>query len=371
MRDAQALMARLGLTCPIFQAPMAGVATPALAAAVSNAGGLGALGLGPLTADTARPLLADLGALTTRPFGVNLFCAPPPRRDSGTERDWTAMFQPLFEALGAIPPDRLGVPFGSSLADPAMLALLLEVRPALVSFHFGLPRTGEIAELKRAGLFLSATATSLKNALAIEAAGLDAVVVQGIEAGGHRGVFDPAAEDGELGTHELVRLIAPRLSIPVLAAGGLMDGRDIAKMLRAGAAGAQLGSAFLCCPESFGHAAYSAAMLRQNEGTIVTRALTGWPARAIRNRLSAIGADADPAKIPPFPLPLTATRSLALAASAAGQGGFDLLWAGTGMSRGRKLPAAELVRCLAAELAVAMSGLRAAHQPDFGRLASR
>ena len=343
------LLARIGITHPILQAPMAGFATPALAAAVSDSGGLGALGLAPLPVEAARPLIAELASRTDRPFGLNLFCAPSPRRDPDREAAWLERLRPAFEALGTAPPERLEPPFGPSLADPAMLKLLLETKPALVSFHLGLPEADALAALRQAGIVAIATATSLEEARRVEAAGFDAVVAQGIEAGGHRGIFDPDAEDAQLPTLELVRTLARLLSIPVIAAGGIMDGADIARMLRAGAAATQLGTAFLCCPETNGHRDYRAAMLRHCDGTILTRAITGRPARAVANALSAIGADAPPESVPPFPLPAMASR--ALSAAAASRPDYAALWAGTGIGRARAMPAAVLMQMLVAELA--------------------
>jgi nitronate monooxygenase len=355
MRDApatdatpRALLARLGVSHPILQAPMAGVATPALAAAVSEAGGLGSLGLGPISAAGARTLLAEMRMRTDRPFGVNLFCAPSPPRDAAKEAAWLERLRPAFETFGAEPPERLEPPFGSSLADPEMLPLLLDTKPALVSFHMGLPEALVVTALRRAGIVLIATATSLAEALQVERGGFDAVVAQGIEAGGHRGVFDPDADDARLHTLDLVRMVTPRLSIPVIAAGGVMDGSDIAKMLRAGAAAAQLGTAFLCCPEASGHDLYRAA-IQAGEGTVLTRAVTGRPARAVANALSALAGDAPPGEIPAFPLPAAASR--ALAAAAAPRSDYSALWAGTGLAHARAMPAAALMQALVAELA--------------------
>jgi nitronate monooxygenase len=344
------LLARLGITQPILQAPMAGIATPALAAVVSEAGGLGSLGFGPTSAEAARTLLAELAARTRRPFGVNLFCAPSPRRDVDKEAAWLDHLRPAFEAFGAAPPERLSPRFGPSLADPAMLPLLLETRPALVSFHLGLPGAEAVAALKQAGIAVIATATSFDEARQVEAAGFDAVVAQGIQAGGHRGIFDPDAEDSRLGTLALVQQLVPHLTIPVIAAGGIMDGAGIATMLRAGAAAAQLGTAFLCCPETTGHMEYRAAMLRQSSGTVLTSAITGRPARAIANGLTALVADMPPRDITDFPLPFSASGALVSAAAEAHRPGYAALWAGTGMSRARALPAAALMERLMMEL---------------------
>lgn len=361
------LLDRLGIAHPILQAPMAGIATPALAAAVSEAGGLGALGIGPLRAEAARALLAEVSARTRHPFGVNLFCASPPVRDPRKEAAWLERLRPHFEACGVSVPRRMEPLFAASLTDEAMLPLLLEASPRVVSFHLGMPDRTALAVLKRAGIILVATATSLDEARQIEAAGFDAVVAQGIEAGGHRGVFDPDREDAELGTLELVRILVSRLSIPVIAAGGIMDGADIRTMLQAGAASAQLGTAFLCCPETSGHIEYLAAILRQGSDTVTTRAISGRPARAIRNLLTAVGDGVPSKDIPAFPLPLSASSALISAAAAAHQRGYDALWAGTGLSSARALPAANLMQRLVAELARGGRSRASEGPQPFGR----
>ena len=250
----------LGMKLPIIQAPMAGVSTPALAAAVSNAGGLGSIGIGASDVAGARAMIDETFAQTDRPFNVNVFVHGAAVQDPEREAAWLAALEPVFAEFGATPPAGLRVIYKSFSDDPEMLSLLVEKKPAVVSFHFGLPPAETITALKDAGIRLLATATSLAEAETAEAAGLDAVIAQGIEAGGHRGVFDPLAVDDGLGTFALTRLLVRKTGIPVIAAGGIMDGAGITAARDLGAVAAQLGTAFIACPESAADDAYRAAL---------------------------------------------------------------------------------------------------------------
>ena len=203
---------------------MAGVSTPEMAAAVSNAGGLGSIGVGNADAGAARAMIAAVRERSDKPFNVNVFCHPPAARDAQVEAAWLKELTPHFLTYDAQPPAGLREIYTSFLVDDAMQAMLLEERPPVVSFHFGLPSRPVIDALQNAGVRLLATATNLREARAIHAAGIDAVVAQGFEAGGHRGAFDLAAQDECLGTFALTRLIVKEVSIPVIAAGGIMDG---------------------------------------------------------------------------------------------------------------------------------------------------
>lgn len=200
------LLALLGIDLPIIQAPMAGVSTPAMAAAVANAGALGSLGVGSSTAQTARAMIAQVRARSTRSLNVNVFCHQPPIRAPMLEQAWIARLRPELERLGAAPPAQLSEIYTSFAEDDAMLAMLLEVRPKVVSLHFGLPSSDRIRALRDAGIVLLATATNLGDARTLAAAGVHAIIAQGYEAGGHRGTFDPDAADDELGTLALTRL---------------------------------------------------------------------------------------------------------------------------------------------------------------------
>ncbi len=227
----------LQIETPIIQAPMAGVSTPAMAAAVSNAGGLGSIGVGATDAAGASRMIAEFRGRSRRTLNVNVFCHAPARADAAREARWIERLGPEFARLGATPPSALREIYRSFVEDDDMLALLLREKPAVVSFHFGLPSRERIEALHDAGIVLLGTATSRAEAHALVAAGLDAVVAQGYEAGGHRGVFDPDADDDRLGTFALTRVLVSELDRPVIAAGGIMDGAGIDAALRLGAGG--------------------------------------------------------------------------------------------------------------------------------------
>ncbi len=293
---------KLGIGLPVIQAPMAGVSTPEMAAAVSDAGGLGSIGVGAVDAEAARQMIAAVKARTDRPFQVNVFCHRPAAADAAREAAWLDRLRPEFARYGAAPPERLTEIYQTFLMDDAKLAVLLAERPAVVSFHFGLPSRERIEALRKAGIVLLATATNLEEGRAIAAAGIDAVVAQGYEAGGHRGVFDPAAPDDRLGTFALTRLLVSKLDIPVIAAGGIMDGAGIAAALALGAVAAQLGTAFVACPESSADAGYRAALLSPAaEHTEMTEAISGRPARCLANRFTALSITAPLEAIPDYP----------------------------------------------------------------------
>jgi len=226
---------------------MAGVSTPLLAASVCEAGGLGSIGVGATDAAGARAMIEEVRGRTNRAFNVNLFVHGTPKADPERETAWLEWLAPLFAEFGAEPPATLRTIYRSFADDPDMLAMLLELAPPVVSFHFGLPPADVLSALRARGIYLIATATSLDEAAAIEAAGIDAIVAQGIEAGGHRGVFDPAAPDDALGTLALTRLLVRATRLPIVASGGIMDGAGIAAALDLGAVAAQLGTAFVAC----------------------------------------------------------------------------------------------------------------------------
>ena len=346
------LMKRIGVDLPIVQAPMAGTSTPALAAAVCNAGGLGSIGVGAVTAAGAREMIESLKRLTGRPFNVNVFAHRPAKADRERERDWLDALKPVFQRFDAEPPVALHEIYTSFLADPAMLELFLETRPAVVSFHFGLPPAQAIARLKAAGIVLFSSATNLDEAEQAVAAGADAIVAQGYEAGGHRGVFDPAAPDSQLGVTALTRLLVNRIAIPVIAAGGLMDGARIAAMLDLGAEAAQLGTAFIACPESSADQPYRDALFGPGaSATEMTALISGRPARCLPNAFTALKDGAlRGVKIPDYPIAYDAGKALAAAGRAKGDGGFGAQWAGQGAPLARAMPAAKLVETLAREL---------------------
>jgi nitronate monooxygenase len=348
------LLKTLGIELPIIQAPMAGISSPALAAAVSNAGALGSIGVGATDAVGARTMIGAVRERCSRGLNVNVFCHQPATADTAREAAWLEHLRPEFERFGAKPPSRLREIYRSFLEDDAMLAALLAEKPRVVSFHFGLPAAERIRALRERGIVLLAGATNVAEAHLATKAGVHAVVAQGYEAGGHRGLFDPDAEDGCLGTMALTRLLVRQLDVPVIAAGGIMDGAGIAAVLRLGASAAQLGTAFVACPESDADAGYRTALSSDAAHyTVMTRAISGRPARCLRNRFTALGSGIAPRQIPPYPISYDAGKALNAAAKAAHEAGYGAQWAGQGAPLARVLPAAELVALLARELASA------------------
>jgi len=350
---------RIGVALPIFQAPMAGVSTPALAAAVSNAGALGAIGVGATDADGAGRMIGDVRTATERPFHVNVFVHRPARPNPQREAAWLAALAPTFHAYGAEPPATLHTIYRTFAEDDDMLSALIAAAPRVISFHFGVPSPERVAALRTTGAMLLASATNLDEGRAAEAAGMDAVIAQGYEAGGHRGVFDPAARDEQLGTLALTRLLVRRLTLPVIAAGGIMEGAGIAAVLRLGAVAAQLGTAFVACPESSAGPAYRAALLAGDAAhTVMTAGISGRPARCLMNRFTALteslAAGTSPLRPPDYPIAYDAGKALNAAAAARGEHGYGAQWAGQGVPLARALPAAELITVLARELGDAL-----------------
>ena len=343
------LIDRLGLSAPIIQAPMAGVSTPRMAAEVSNAGALGSIAVGASGPGQALDAIIELRALTGRAFNVNLFTHAPATGDPAREQAWLQALKPLFAMFGAEPPERLTAIYRSFNEDDEMLGMLVDQSPPVVSFHFGLPTHDRVAALRSAGCVLIATATSLDEARAAKQAGMDAVVAQGYEAGGHRGVFDPAAADAQLGTMALTRLLVVRSGLPVIAAGGIMDGSGVRAVLDLGAVAAQLGTAFINCPESAADASYRAAIKSDAAGhTRMTSAISGRPARCLRNRFTQWG-DTASGTVPDYPIAYDAGKALNAAARKTGEFGFGAQWAGQGAPLVRALQAAALVEALVRE----------------------
>lgn len=329
-----------------MQAPMVGVSTPTLAAAVPNAGGLGSIGVSATDAAGARSMIEATRGRTNRAFNVNLFVHATPRVDKAREQGWLNALRPLFESYGAEPPSTLRAIYKSFADDEEMLAMLIEVAPPVISFHFGIPSAERIAALQRAGCLLLASATSPAEARLIEAAGIDMVVAQGWEAGGHRGVFDPVAPDDRLGTMALTRLLVRQSTLPVISAGGLMDGAGIRAVLALGAVAAQLGTAFIVCPESSADEAYRAALESLSaEHTVMTKVISDRPARCLANRFTRWEPVA-PGQVPDYPVAYDAGKALHAAAKAAGESGFGAQWAGQGAPLSRSMDAAKLVALL-------------------------
>jgi nitronate monooxygenase len=346
-----ALLDRLAIDAPIIQAPMAGVSTPEMAAAVANAGALGSLGVGATNAAGARQMIAAFRARSTRSLQVNVFCHTPARADAAREARWIERLQPEFARLGATPPTALHEIYRSFVEDDDMLAMLVAEKPTVVSFHFGVPSRERIEALRDAGIVLFGSATSVVEARALVAAGVDAIVAQGYEAGGHRGVFDPDAADDRLGTMALTRLLVRATGKPIIAAGGIMDGAGVAAALRLGASAAQLGTAFVGCEESQADAGYRAALKSDAaHHTVMTRVVSGRPARCLANRFTALGRDVNPRDVPGYPIAYDAGKALHAAGKAVGEYGFGAQWAGQGAPLARPMPAGALVALLRREL---------------------
>ncbi|WP_051684049.1 nitronate monooxygenase [Blastococcus sp. URHD0036] len=333
----------------VVAAPMAGgPSTVALAAAVGEAGGLGFLAAGYRTADAVAEEVGRLRATSTAPFGVNVF-TPVPAGSASEVRAYAELVAPRAAALGV----ELGKPVHSDDDHAAKVAVLAGLRPAVVSFAFGLPPAESVERLHAAGVPVWLTVTSPEDAAAAAAAGADALVVQGWEAGGHRGgLSDP--EPAQLGLLPLLALVRRVTDLPLVAAGGIGDGRGVAAVLAAGAALAQLGTAFLRTPEA-GTAPVHAAALAEERPTTVTRAFTGRSARALVNRATTELSGAAPAAYPEVHF---LTQPLRAAARAAGDGEELHMWAGQAHVLAEAVPAGELVRRLAADAREAMAAAR-------------
>jgi nitronate monooxygenase len=341
----------LRIDAPIIQAPMAGISTPEMAAAASNAGALGSLGVGATNAAGARAMIEAFRARSSRSLNVNVFCHAPARKDPAREARWIERLRPELERFGATPPAALSEIYRSFVEDDDMLALFVSMKPAVVSFHFGVPAPDRVRALRDAGIVLLGSATSLREARVLADAGVHAIVAQGYEAGGHRGMFDPDADDDRLGTFALTRVLVRALGVPIIAAGGIMDGAGIAAALRLGAGAAQLGTAFVACPESSADAGYRAALLGDAaHHTVMTRVISGRPARTLANRFSALGRDIAATEIPDYPIAYDAGKALHAAAKAKGEFGFGAQWAGQAAPLARAMPTGDLVATLRREL---------------------
>jgi nitronate monooxygenase len=334
---------------PIVQAPMAGFATPELAAAVCEAGGLGSAGCATSPPDAAAKTIGELRRLTRRPINVNFFCHVPAKADAGREQAWREHLAPYYRELGLeqTPLPRLEIaPFGD-----AMCAVVEDTRPEVVSFHFGLPTAVLLARVKAAGCRVMSSATTVEEAIWLEAHGADVVIAQGAEAGGHRGTF--LARDlnramaSQCGTLALVPQIADAVRVPVIAAGGIADGRGIAAAFALGASGVQMGTAFLRCPEAATSPMHRDALKHaRDDETLLTNVFTGRPARVIASRFPReLGLLSD--ATPDFPLPMGELPPLRAKAEQEQRRDFSPLWSGQAARLGTELPAKALVRKLA------------------------
>ncbi|MDH3264196.1 MAG: nitronate monooxygenase family protein [Paracoccaceae bacterium] len=339
------LLDHLGLEHPILQAPMAGTATPALAAAVSGAGGLGGIGLGEAPESEIRSAVAEVRSFTNRPFNLNFFAHPGANADPAATARARARIADFAGPGGPALPEHL--PDATPGFDAARLALLLDLGPRVVSFHFGLPEPGAVAAIKAAGIWVLATATTVAEARAVVAGGADAVVAQGYEAGGHRGAHRLTRAGDGIGTLALVPQVADAVSVPVIAAGGIGDARGIAAALALGAAGVQMGSAFLLCPEAATEPARRAHVAASDgSDTVMTAAGSGYPARARRTEYSDHMAPLD-GSLPPFPTLYGLSGPVIAPDQADDRAAFGLYGQAAGLAR--EEPAGDLVARLARE----------------------
>ena len=339
----------LGLELPIIQAPMAGVQGSALAIAVSNAGALGSLPCAMLGRDALRSELEALKAHARGPYNVNFFCHTPPPADAAREAAWRAALASYYEEYGidasaiAAGPGR--APFSQDAAD-----VLEGFKPAVVSFHFGLPAPELLLRVRSWGSKILCSATTVEEARWLEARGVDAIIAQGLEAGGHRGIFLSEDLSTQAGTFALLPQVVRAVKVPVVAAGGIASADGVAAAMALGAAGVQIGTAYLLCPEATTTTVHRAALKSEAaRHTAVTNVFTGGPARGIVNRIMREQGPVS-AAAPAFPLATAAVMPLRAKAEAQGRGDFSPLWAGQNTGGCKEVPAAQLTRELAARL---------------------
>ncbi len=344
---------------PILQGPLAGVGTPELAIAVSEAGGLGGLACAMLSVAQARAALDQIRAATARPINLNFFCHQPPPADAATAARWAARLTPYYQEMG-LPSDVPPPVAGRAPFDAAFCAMVEDYRPQVVSFHFGLPEPALMARVKATGAKIIAAATTVAEARWLEARGCDAVIAMGAEAGGHRGTFladdVTASMATQPGTFALVPQVADAVRVPVIAAGGIADGRGVAAALMLGASAVQIGTAYMFSPEAKPAPLHRAALeTAGDDSTVLTNLFTGRPARGIVNRLireiGPLSADA-----PAFPMAGAGLAPLRAKAEAAGSSDFTNMWAGQAVGLAPHLPAGELTRRLAGEALARLGG---------------
>lgn len=339
----------LGIELPIIQAPMAGVQGSALAVAVCNAGGLGSLPCAMLSLDAMFNELAAIKAQTGKPFNVNFFCHAPPTPSAEREAAWRAALAPYYKEHGidvdTIPVGPGRAPFSSEAAD-----VLNEFKPAVVSFHFGLPSAALLARVKAWGSKILSSATTVEEGRWLEAHGVDAIIAQGLEAGGHCGIFLSDDLTSQVGTIALLPQMVRAVKLPVIAAGGIADARGVAAAMALGAAGVQIGTSYLLCPEATTSVVHRAALKSEAaRHTALTNLFTGRPARGIVNRImKELGPISTAA--PAFPLATAAIAPLRAKAESRGSGDFSPLWSGQNASGCKEIPAAQLTRELAADI---------------------
>ena len=338
----------LTLQHPIFLAPMAGVTTPQLAAEVSNAGGLGALGLGATPPAQVKQQILATHALTDRPFQVNFFCHQSQPLEPVQAHAWREYMAPFFHQYNAVPPKELNCIYPSFLDNDDYLKVVLETRPKAVSFHFGIPHAHQIQALKAAGIITMVSATNLIEAQAIETAGIDVIIAQGIEAGGHRGIFNQHL-DSAITTKDLVQLLTAHCQIPIVAAGGIMNGQHAAKMLSLGASAVQMGTAFIQCKSSNANAAYRKALF-SNPVTQISSSISGRPARGLINHWHTQVDHPERPSVAPYPYAYDLAKQLHRVATQQDQHDFAAFWAGTRVAQIRALEPIDLINLVVLEM---------------------
>lgn len=330
-----------GIELPLIQAPMAGAQDAALAIAVSNAGGLGSLPCAMLTPEQLRAELEIIRAATDKPVNLNFFAHTPPTVDPQREQQWREQLQPYYREYG-IDPDTISAAPGRAPFNREMAAVIEEYRPSVVSFHFGLPCPDLLERVRSCGCKVISSATTVAEAVWLEQQGVDAVIAQGVEAGGHRGFFLNRDLNSQAGTMALVPQMIDAIGVPVIAAGGIADQRGIQGALAMGAAGVQLGTVFLLCDESRISEIHRRALRQPTPPTALTNIFSGGTARGIVNRVMAeLGPVVSQA--PEFPLATASIAPLRAAAERQGLGDFSPLWSGQNRSGCRAVPAAELI----------------------------
>lgn len=335
--------ALLGMELPIIQAPMAGVQGSALALAVSNAGGLGSLPCATLSPEQIKTELSQLQASTTKPYNVNFFCHQPPLIDEAKQQAWLQILAPYYAEFGV---DLAQVPTGAGRVpfDRTALAILQQCRPPVVSFHFGLPSQELLQPLRTWGAKILSSATTVAEARWLEAQGVDAIIAQGLEAGGHRGMFLTEDLSTQMGSLALIRQLVKAVKIPVIAAGGIADAQGVKAVLELGAIAAQIGTAYLLCPEATTSALHRQALSSEvAQHTALTNLFTGRPARGIVNRFMRELGAINP-QVPAFPLATNSVLPLRAKAEALGLNDFSALWAGQNVQGCKVISAAELTR---------------------------
>jgi nitronate monooxygenase len=341
---------------PIVLAPMAGVMDAELVIAAAQGGALGSLPCAMLSVEKAREQVQIIRQRVSAPINMNFFCHKAVAADAGREAAWKQRLAPYYKEYGIDPAAPINAANRAPF-DGTMCELVEELRPEIVSFHFGFPDAALLGRLRATGCKLISSATTVREAIWLEENGADAVIAQGAEAGGHRGMFLTDNIDEQPGTFALVPQVVDAVRVPVIAAGGIADGRGIAAAFALGAAGVQIGSAYLRCPESrvIGPARTALAQAR-DDSTVITNVMTGRPARGVANRLMReVGPNLP--DVPPFPHAATGLAPLKAAAERQGKVDFTNLWAGQAVRLGREMPAAELTRALAGSALARLSRL--------------